>query len=201
MKTKRICYVFCLIFLAMLITVTGINAQPLQNNINTKNLTLKTNTSQWLMAAGNVDTKMYVVPVIGSTIAWGNGLELFQNGTIYFHQKVGIGTNNPGSYRLAINGTVRAKEIRVNTNWSDFVFDKEYALPSLSQVEAHILQHKHLPDIPSAAEVEAEGVELGKISSKLLQKIEELTLYVIEQDKRIQALEAEKAAMQQTIKE
>ena len=107
---------------------------------------------------------------------------------------IGIGTTSP-SNKLSVNGTIRAKEVRVNTGWSDFVFEEDYALPTLEEVASHIKAHKHLPDIPSAAEVEAEGVELGTISSKLLQKIEELTLYVIEQEKRIEALEAENATL------
>ena len=110
---------------------------------------------------------------------------------------VSIDTTNLGSYRLAVNGTIRAKEVRVNTGWSDFVFEEDYSLPTLSEVESHIKAHKHLPDIPSAAEVEAEGVELGVISSKLLQKVEELTLYVIAQEKRIAALEAENAVLRE----
>ena len=87
--------------------------------------------------------------------------------------------------------------MRVNTGWADFVFEDDYALPSLSEVERHIALNKHLPGIPSAAEVEAEGVALGDISSKLLQKIEELTLYVIAQEKRIEALEAENNTLKQ----
>lgn len=93
---------------------------------------------------------------------------------------VGIGTANPGTYKLAVNGTIRSKEIVVETGWSDFVFEDDYRLPSLEEVEAHINAYKHLPGIPSAKEVEANGVSLGEMQSKLLQKIEELTLYVIE---------------------
>lgn len=99
---------------------------------------------------------------------------------------VGIGTSIPdNSYKLSVNGSIRAKEIRVNTGWSDFVFEKEYILMPLKDVEQFILLHKHLPDIPDAQTVEANGIDLGNMNNLLLQKIEELTLYVIELEKQI----------------
>ncbi len=101
---------------------------------------------------------------------------------------VGIGAVNPGSYKLAVNGSVRAKEVVVETGWSDFVFEDDYRLPPLEEVEQHIRQNKHLPDIPSAEEVSANGVSLGEMQAKLLQKIEELTLYMIELKKENKAL-------------
>lgn len=101
---------------------------------------------------------------------------------------VGIGTNNPGSWKLAVNGNIRAKEIKVETGWADFVFYDDYQLPTLEEVEQHIEEKGHLKDIPSAEEVESNGVSLGEISSKLLQKIEELTLYTIQQQKLIEEL-------------
>lgn len=103
---------------------------------------------------------------------------------------VGIGTTNPDpNFKLSVNGKIRAKEIRVETNWSDFVFEDDYNLTNINELEYFILKNKHLPDMPSAKEVEENGVNLGEINSKLLQKIEELTLYIIEQDKRIKNLE------------
>jgi len=104
---------------------------------------------------------------------------------------VGIGTTDPGNYKLAVNGTIRAKEIKVETGWADFVFEEDYLLRSLNEVEQYINAHKHLPDIPSAAEVAENGVPLGEISSKLLQKIEELTLYMIALEKENKKLQEE----------
>ena len=101
---------------------------------------------------------------------------------------VGIGTTNPGSWKLAVNGKIRAKEIKVETGWSDFVFKKEYNLPTLKEVETQIKEKGHLKDIPSASEVAANGIYLGEMDSKLLQKIEELTLYTIQQQKEIERL-------------
>ena len=104
---------------------------------------------------------------------------------------VGIGTQNPGNFRLAVNGSIRAKEIVVKTGWSDFVFEPDYHLLSLEEVDAHIKEHGRLPDIPSAEQVAEHGVKVGEMEAKLLQKVEELTLHVIDMNKRVQALEQE----------
>lgn len=103
---------------------------------------------------------------------------------------VGIGTETP-EHRLEVNGTVRAKKVIVETNWSDFVFEKDYDLKSLEEVRAYINKNGHLPDVPSAKKVEKEGISLGESQAKLLQKIEELTLYAIAQNDRIKKLESE----------
>ncbi|MFS4457502.1 hypothetical protein [Maribacter sp. 2304DJ31-5] len=98
---------------------------------------------------------------------------------------IGIGTANPNDWKLAVNGKIRAKEIKVETGWSDFVFYDNYKLPTLQEVENHIKEKGHLKDIPSAKEVQEKGIYLGEMDSKLLQKIEELTLYTIQQEKKI----------------
>jgi len=109
---------------------------------------------------------------------------------------VGIGTTPGATYKLAVNGSIRAKEIVVDTGWSDFVFADNYKLPSLPEVEQFISENKHLPGIPSEAEVKANGVTLGNISSKLLQKVEELTLYVIELKKENEVMKTELGKIQ-----
>jgi len=86
--------------------------------------------------------------------------------------------------KLSVKGKIRAQEVKVEmANWSDFVFAKDYKLPTLEETEKHIKEKGHLPGIPSAAEVEKNGIELGDMNKKLLQKIEELTLYLIEMKK------------------
>lgn len=101
---------------------------------------------------------------------------------------IGIGVESP-QHKLEVNGTIRSKEVKIEaTGWSDFVFEEKYKLPSLSEVEAHIKEKKHLPDIPSEKEVLKDGVNVVEMQAKLLQKIEELTLYVIDQDKQIKEL-------------
>lgn len=101
---------------------------------------------------------------------------------------VGIGTTNPGAWKLAVNGNIRAKKVKVEAGWSDFVFYNDYNLPTLIEVENHIKLKGHLKDIPSAKEVAENGIFLGEMNAKLLQKIEELTLYTIQQQKEIERL-------------
>lgn len=104
----------------------------------------------------------------------------------------GIGTRNlDPAFKLSVNGAVRAKEVKVESNWADFVFEPDYKLRSLEEVEAHIKAHGHLPEVPTAAVVKREGVDLGKTDALLLQKIEELTLYMIEMKKEIRQLKEE----------
>ncbi len=93
---------------------------------------------------------------------------------------VGIGTTTTGTHKLAVNGTIGAREIKVEaTGWSDFVFEDDYELKDLVKVEAFIKENNHLPDVPSEKEVLENGIQLGEMDAKLLQKIEELTLYLI----------------------
>jgi hypothetical protein len=99
---------------------------------------------------------------------------------------VGIGTTNP-TQKLSVNGTIRAKEVIVDTGWADYVFADDYKLKPLSEVEQQIKAEKHLPGIPSAADVAEQGISVGEMQAKLLAKIEELTLHVIEQEKRLDA--------------
>ena len=105
-----------------------------------------------------------------------NLLNLNSNGN------VGIGTTSP-AYKLSVNGAIRAKEVIIDTGWSDYVFDKDYRLAPLNEVELHIKKNGHLPGIPSSAEVKEKGISLGEMQSKLLAKIEELTLHQIALEK------------------
>jgi hypothetical protein len=100
---------------------------------------------------------------------------------------LGIGTATPGDYKLAVAGSIGAKRIKVTQNWADFVFDPGYILPALSEVEAFVKLHNHLPDIPSDKEVEQKGLDLGNMQQLQMQKIEELTLYLIDLNKKLEA--------------
>ncbi len=103
---------------------------------------------------------------------------------------VGIGTATPDA-KLTVKGAIHTQEVRVDLLGAvapDFVFEPSYNLRTLAETERYIKEHKHLPEIPSAAEMEANGMELKAMNLKLLQKVEELTLYTIEQQKLIEKL-------------
>jgi len=118
--------------------------------------------------------------------ATSNGIGVYPRMVIDKDGNVGIGTET-STEKLSVNGKIRAKEIKVEAaNWPDYVFAKDYKLPSLQETEKHIREKGHLPGIPSAEEVKANGVDLGEMNAKLLKKIEELTLYLIDQNKLIQ---------------
>jgi hypothetical protein len=115
-----------------------------------------------------------------------------QNSDIFVDGNIGIGTNDPRGYKLAVNGKIRAQEIKVEASpWPDYVFNKDYNLPTLQATEKHIKEKGHLPGIPSATEVKANGIDLGEMNAKLLQKIEELTLHLIDKDKEITILKGQ----------
>lgn len=125
--------------------------------------------------------------------------------TILTNGNVGIGTTlpaNPNTYKLAVNGKIGAKEVQVETTsgaWPDYVFESTYQLMPLSSVASYIKANKHLPEVPSATEIETNGHKLGEMDAILLKKVEELTLYMIELKKendalklRVQDLEAKR---------
>ena len=100
---------------------------------------------------------------------------------------IGIGTKSlQNEWKLAVKGKIRAEEIKVETNWADYVFKEDYDLPTLEEVEIHIKEKGHLINIPSAKEIEENGVQLGEMNKLLLEKIEELTLYTLQQQQELQ---------------
>ncbi|MEQ6118235.1 hypothetical protein [Reichenbachiella sp. MALMAid0571] len=114
--------------------------------------------------------------------------------------EIGIGTALTGPHKLAVEGSIGAREIKVETTtWSDFVFENDYELRTLEEVEQHITEKGHLPEIPSEEEVTENGINLGEMDAKLLQKIEELTLYMIEMNKRLGQLEEENGELKKEI--
>lgn len=110
----------------------------------------------------------------------------FENG--FFTGKIGIGTTSP-DYKLDVIGTIRAQELKVDMQGADFVFEEDYDLRPLNEVEAFVKENKHLPEIAPAADMQTNGVNQSEMNQKLLQKVEELTLYVIEQQKLIKELQ------------
>ncbi len=135
----------------------------------------------------------------------------FTGGDMYVSGCIGIGTTNPNPlYKLDVNGTVKAKkievagtllarEVKIDVNaGADFVFAPDYNLKPLSEIESFIQTNKHLPEIPSEKAMQEDGLSINEFQIKLLQKIEELTLYAIEQNKTIEELKKEVQALKET---
>jgi hypothetical protein len=97
----------------------------------------------------------------------------------------------PSGCKLSVAGAIQAYDVTVNNTWADYVFDSDYRLAPLTEVADYIKDHHHLPDIPSAEEVQQKGVSVGDMQAKLLAKIEELTLYMIQAEERNNRLEKE----------
>ncbi len=140
-----------------------------------------------------------LVARIGSG-GWDIGTEAEMRSQFYGQLCVGelIKSSTHTDYMLSVDGKIAARECIIidgTGEWADFVFDDNYGLMPLADVENAIREKKHLPGIPSAADVKENGVNIGQMQVKLLQKVEELTLYVIEQEKKIQSLQ-EKLAEQ-----
>src|SRR6185503_13022233 len=108
--------------------------------------------------------------------------------TINSSGNIGIGTTSPGSYMLAVNGNVHARQVNVDvTGWGDYVFKSNYVLAPLSMVKAYVDQYHHLPEIPSEQQIAKDGLNLGEMNKLLVKKVEELTLYLIKKDQQIKA--------------
>jgi len=125
-------------------------------------------------------------PTVESLLGISNG----QSDLAYFSGKVGIKTTTPRDSDLAVNGKIRASEVKVEAGpWPDYVFEEGYKLRPLAEVEQFIKANKHLPEVPSAQHMEADGLSLGEMNKLMMKKIEELTLHLIQQDIKIKALE------------
>lgn len=136
-------------------------------------------------------------------------LSVFRNDSkntfvVYGDGKTQIGVGQPkvggsaANAMLSVDGLILAKEVKIaiaNTHWADYVFDKKYNLMSLKDLEIFISKNKHLPDVPSNTEVENNGIDVIEMNATLLKKVEELTLYLLEQNKRIEKLEKENATL------
>jgi hypothetical protein len=143
-------------------------------------------TARWALGTG--DYGFHIANDYPSTSAWTDRVFISHNGS------VGIGTRsvNDANYRLFVETGIRTRQVKVDVAaWPDYVFSKNYKRMSLASLETYISKNNHLPDIPSEKEVKDNGIELGKMNAKLLEKIEELTLYVIELKKEIDPLKKE----------
>ena len=125
---------------------------------------------------------------VGSGSGGSSGRWLFANGTVYDSlDNIAIGTNNPQGYKLAVNGSAIFVKVVVKPQsaWPDYVFGEHYRLPGLPEVGEYIHTHHHLPGIESAEEVKEKGIDVAEQQAALLQKLEEHTLYLVDQNKQL----------------
>ena len=142
----------------------------------------------------------------GGTTNWGS----YFIGSNYMSGDLRIGTTTAATgYKLSVNGKIACTEVLVQAigSWPDYVFRKDYKLMSLDNLEQNIKENGHLPGLPSAAEIETNGMQLGDMQKQVVEKVEELTLYTIEQGKmlrelknEIDALKAENASLKKALK-
>jgi hypothetical protein len=157
----------------------------------------------WLNNFANTAIRSFVGMVDDNAVGlWGEGF-----GNWGFSMNVNTGNVTVGSpvagatgdYKFNVWGRARANEVVVNTNGADFVFAKDYRLRPLGEVEQFINTNQHLPEIPSAKEMQQNGMAVGELQTKLLQKVEELTLYVIEQNKKLEAQNQKIESLEQAL--
>lgn len=119
----------------------------------------------------------------------------------YFGGSVSIGTTNPNGYKLAVNGTAIFTQLVIKpyANWPDYVFDSSYAPMPLDKLALYVNANRHLPDVPSENDVQQNGVNVGEMEKLHMQKIEELTLYAIEADRKIRQQDSTNHQQQQTL--
>src|SRR5262249_16281236 len=132
------------------------------------------------------------------------GRWLFNSGVQYDSlNSVGIGTSNTQGYKLAVKGAALFTRVQVKAidKWPDYVFDKGYRLRSLENVESYVRRYKHLPEIITAAKAGTEGVDVATHQAALLKKVEELTLYLIDENKQLKAQNEQLAAQSRQIAE
>lgn len=157
------------------------------------NIDISTWNKGWEIDLDTLNFSSKVKRTITNTLPVSSGSSIWQNANndVFYpnpNGKVGIGTNNL-SAELTVNGHIHAKEVKVFTEaGADFVFDENYELTDLIELENFITQNKHLPDIPPEKEMVNEGIQLAEMNVKLLQKVEELTLYVIDMNKQLKTL-------------
>ncbi|WP_052306722.1 hypothetical protein [Chitinophaga pinensis] len=149
---------------------------------------------------GNELARVYLNPGTGD-LRFSVGATVSAKMMILKNGNVGIGATPKDDYKLAVGGTIAARKMKVTSEtWADFVFQPEYKLPTLYEVENYIKMHQHLPDVPSAAEVEKDGIDVGEMNKKLLQKIEEMTLYLIEMKKEIGELKEKNKQLETVVR-
>lgn len=146
----------------------------------------------------NASNKLYIDNTnTSSPLIYGE----FDNNILTVNGRLGIGTKDFNGYELGVKGKIAAQEVLVQVYpWPDYVFENNYNLPSLQEVERHIKEKGHLQNMPSAEEAEKNGILLGDMNAKLLQKIEELTLYTIQQQKELEEQKDKNSSLETRLK-
>lgn len=174
--------------------VLGTTTSPLTVNIKIRSINLNSGWTELTNTGTDVTAKKIQPMTDDWSLYVGNGhstedaklaIKAIENGN------VGIGYSRPGE-KLSVNGNIRAHEIKVETqNWPDYVFEADYPLLSLESLRGHITKTKHLPGVPTAKEIEREGLSVGEMNKILMKKIEELTLYLLEMNATLKQQQGE----------
>jgi hypothetical protein len=171
------------------------------NEVSFTDATLSPSTTYYYrVRATNGSTSAYTSEVSVTTLAAEGGNSSCEN--IYCDDDggVGIGTPDvPSGYLLAVKGKIMAEGVKVDLQsaWPDYVFEQDYQLTNIPTLKKYIDEHGHLPNMPSAKTVEKEGIDVGEINTLLLEKIEELSLYLIQMEERMRKLEAENKTLKE----
>ncbi|KAA2239093.1 hypothetical protein F0L74_23050 [Chitinophaga agrisoli] len=219
---KRISFILC-VFLLSCISATSQTLQQVTDSGNTTTNSINISNAQGLSigvdASTGYTTKAHFIRPLNagyrtvrfdcSSVDASGGWEFYNSSLnkslMYISQggNVGIGVVDTKGFKLAVGGSVIAERVKValQSGWPDYVFDSIYTLPSLEETECYIKKFKHLAEIPSAKELEKNGLDLGENQAKLLKKIEELTLYLIDLNKKLESQQQLISDQQQLITE
>lgn len=160
---------------------------PVNITVNTSNrwsLTGNTGTNPDSNFVGTTDNKKLVFRTNGT-----KKMSILPNGFV----GIGVDSIPDDSAKLGVNGTIYARKLKINqSSWADYVFEKEYKMMPLADLKAYVAKYKHLPDVPTSSQVQQNGLDVAAMQEILLRKIEELTLYIIEQDEYIREHECRK---------
>jgi hypothetical protein len=164
------------------------------------------NQGRWTIDAGTTNGTLFFQTMNDAENSGVTWLQVVRSGTTITNLSIPngnvcIGTTNPGTYKLAVKGKIGAQEVVVTkTGWSDFVFKDDYKLKPLDKVAEYVKKNKHLEGIPTESEVKKNGVSVGDMQAKLLQKLEENTLYLIQMKKENDELKAKVCALEKSVR-
>jgi hypothetical protein len=153
-------------------------------------------TNAYMETGGGANAQLNVNAQSAKTVSFG--------GDVLVANRIGVGTTNffegNREYKFVVNGHIRAKAAHIYPAWADYVFAPDYKLMPLGEVEKYIAIHGHLPNMPSSEKVEADGIDVGEIQAKTLEKVEELTLYILEMKRENESLKAEVKALRKEVR-